>query len=102
MEIKKDIAGNTMKYKVIGEMSVDEARAFTDEVMDNIAKKNPKIEIDLSECDFMCSNGIGALAAALMVTRSRGGDLTLTAVSHNVKKLLDITALGTIIKIKQK
>jgi len=43
----------------------------------------------------------GALAAGLMVARSRGGDLKLTAVSNKIKKLLDITTLGTIIKIKK-
>jgi anti-anti-sigma factor len=100
MELKKEISGGAIKYTVIGEMSFDEAGRFTEELMSNIAKNKPMLEIDLEDCEFMCSNGIGALAAALMVARSRGGDLVLTAVSNNVKKLLDITTLGSIIRIK--
>ncbi|MFA6448404.1 MAG: STAS domain-containing protein [bacterium] len=102
MELKKEISGNKTKFTVAGEMSVEEAQAFTDALMNSIAKKKPELEIDLSDCEYMCSNGLGALAAALMVARSRGGDLVLTAVSNNVKKLLDITTLSTIINIKKK
>ena len=101
MELKKETSGNIIKYTVIGEMSFDEANRFTDELMSNIAKNNPRIEVDLADCEFMCSTGIGALAAALMVARSRGGDLVLSATSNNVKKLLDITTLGSIIRIKK-
>ena len=100
MELKIETAGGVVKFTVVGEMGVDETRRFADELMDNITKNNPQLEIDFSGCDFMCSNGLGALAAGLMVARSRGGDLKLTAVSNNIKKLLDITTLGTIIKIK--
>jgi len=102
MKIKKSTEGKVIKYTVIGEMSSDEARSFADVLMNNIRKKNPRLEIDLAECDFMCSNGLGAIAAALMVARSRGGDLVLTAVSHNVKMLFDLTNLSSIIKIKHK
>jgi anti-anti-sigma factor len=102
MEMKKETAGGIVKFTVIGELSAAEVRKFSDDLMSNIANVNPQLEIDLSECEFMCSNGLGALAAALMVARSRGGDLVLTGVSGNVKKLLNITTLETIIKIKRK
>ena len=78
MELKKETKGNIIKYTVIGEMSVEEARKFTEELMGDISKKKPSIEIDLADCEFMCSTGIGALAAALMVARSRGGDSSKT------------------------
>ena len=100
MELINEKKGGVIHIKVVGEMSVDEARRFADELMNNIDKSDPQLEIDFSGCDFMCSNGLGALAAALMVARSRGGDLKLSAVSNNVNKLLDITTLGTIIKMK--
>jgi len=100
MEIRKSKDGGTIRYKIIGDISSDEAQEFTNVIMKNIAKKNPRIEVDLSECLFMCSNGLGALAAALMVARSRGGDILITAVSDNVRKLLDLTTFSSIIEIK--
>ncbi len=100
MEIRKSKDGGTIRYKIIGDISSEEAQEFTNEIMKNIAKKNPRIEFDLSECLFMCSNGLGALAAALMVARSRGGDIVIAAVSDNVRKLLDLTTFSSIIEIK--
>jgi anti-anti-sigma factor len=100
MDLKKETAGGVIKFTVKGDVGAMEARSFADSLVDSIPKTNPQIEIDLSECEFLCSNGLGALAAALMVARARGGDIVVTVASHNVRKLFDITALGSILKIR--
>ena len=81
MELKIETAGGVVKFTVVGEMGVDETRRFADELMDNITKNNPQLEIDFSGCDFMCSNGLGALAAGLMVAGGMKVALFVGAVS---------------------
>lgn len=100
MELKSESIGGRVVFTVKGEVSATEARKFADTLMESLPNETPWIEIDLSECEYMCSNALGALAATLMVARSRGGDVVVTAVSHNIKKLFDITSLGSILRIR--
>jgi anti-sigma B factor antagonist len=99
MRIHKDMRGDVVRLKIAGDINYDVTEDFTKALMENIAKKKPLIEIDLSGCNFMSSNAIGALAAALMVARSRGGDLKLAGASKNVLELLELTTLKSIINI---
>ena len=100
MKIKSIVHGDSIRLEIIGDLNYTTEQEFTKKLMENIAGKNPQLEIDLSECHFMCSNAVGSLAAALMIARSHEGDVVLTGVSPHVKKLLEFTRLDTIIKIK--
>jgi anti-sigma B factor antagonist len=97
MKIKKTTRHGGVRIKVDGEINYDYAGEFAEILMESIPAKKPLLEIDLSDCNFMCSNALGTLAAALMIARSRGGDLKLAGASKNVLKLLDLTNLKDII-----
>jgi len=100
MQISSGTSRGTVKVYVTGDINYDSAGYFAETLIGIIPRKKPRLEVDLSECNFMCSNALGTLAAALTIARSRGGDLKLARVSENVYRLLEITNLKAIIHIK--
>jgi anti-anti-sigma factor len=60
------------------------------------------LRLDMSGCEFISSSGLGAIAAALMVARARGGNIELLNVSRNVVSLFRSTKLDSIISINKK
>lgn len=59
----------------------------------------PVVHVDLSGCDFIDSNGLGALVNASRRARERGGTLYLVAPRRPVAKLIEFAALGAILPV---
>lgn len=59
------------------------------------------LRLDMAGCEFICSGGLGAIAAALMVARARGGNIELFNVGPNVFTLFKTTKLDSIISINK-
>ena len=55
--------------------------------------------IDLSEANYISSNGIGCLIVLLTKLRNKGGELILLQPSEHIKKLLLITKLNGIFDV---
>lgn len=50
--------------------------------------------IDMSDLDFMCSEGLGAIVAAHLKCSHRGGRICLAAVTPPIREMLDVTNLS--------
>ncbi|HOO55609.1 MAG TPA: STAS domain-containing protein [bacterium] len=99
MELKIESSQNEVLITVKGDVNYDNSQDFYNEVMRAIQKENPLIKIDLSGCKFLSSNGIGTIAAAATVSKSRGGELVVTGLDSNVRHLFKITLLDSIVDI---
>ena len=86
---------------VDGDITHDFSPEFSDTLLHHINSGDLFLRLDLKACEFICSSGLGAIAASLMVARSRGGDIELTHLTHNVHTLFRTTKLDTIIKIRK-
>ena len=86
---------------VDGNIDHDNSQEFSTDLLARIHSGEIRIMLDLGACDFICSSGLGAIAAALMVARSRGGDMEALNVSHNVRNLFRTTRLNTILKVSR-
>ena len=57
---------------------------------DLIAKKHPRIVVDLSDTDFISSSGIGVLLSTVTVLRDKDGDLILMNPPKLIGDILEI------------
>ncbi len=58
-----------------------------------------RIVVDMSAVEFCDSTGMNVLLAAHRQARERGGDLSLAAPRTAVRKILDVTGLGSVFTV---
>ena len=85
-----------------GNIDHENSQVFSTELLNLIRNGGIRVRLDLAECDFVSSSGLGAIAAALMVARSRGGEMEVFNASTNVRNLFRTTKLNTIIRMMSK
>jgi anti-sigma B factor antagonist len=84
---------------VAGNIDHQNSQEFSEELLNRINCGERRLLLDLGRCEFISSSGLGAIAAALMVARSRGGDMEILNACANVRNLFKTTKLNTIIRI---
>lgn len=63
------------------------------------ANPGSRVTIDFAQVTFLDSTGLGALVSAMRQARGSGGDVALTNVAPNVRKVFDITGLDKVFDI---
>lgn len=63
------------------------------------ANPGGRVTLDMSNVTFLDSTGLGALVSALRQARDGGGDITITNVAPNVRKVFDITGLAKVFEL---
>ena len=67
------------------------------ETLQNLIKEDKKnIIVDMSDINFINSNGIGILVAGYMTVKNGGGELKLVNTSNKVSGVLSITKLNQV------
>ena len=57
-----------------------------------------RLVVDLGETAFMDSSGLGALIAGLKTARQAGGDLRIAAPGEQVRMVLELTQMHTVLR----
>lgn len=57
-----------------------------------------RVVVDLAETSFIDSSGLGALIAGLKTTRQAGGDLRIAAAGEQVRMVLELTQMHTVLR----
>lgn len=65
------------------------------------ANPGGRVTLDMSTVTFLDSTGLGALVSALRKARDGGGDITITNVAPNVRKVFDITGLAKVFELDE-
>ena len=55
-----------------------------------------KFILNLADCDYIDSSGLGELVTSFTTVRNAGGNLKLLSLTHRVRDLLQITKLLTV------
>ena len=63
------------------------------------AADHPRLIIDMSAVEFCDSTGMNVLLAAHRLARERGGELALAAPRPGVRKILEVTGLGSVFTV---
>lgn len=72
-----------------------------EEVRELIQQGHKKILLNLSGVRFVDSSGAGQLAGAFSSARHRGGELKIVKPTSQVRNLLEITRLDTLIDVRE-
>ncbi len=92
---------SVLTIKLKGELdqhSADEARVLIDKKNKN--ENFNKLVIDLKGLDFIDSSGIGFVIGRYKVIRKRKGEIEIVNAGKKIRKILDMSGIGKIIKIK--
>jgi anti-sigma B factor antagonist len=82
-----------------GEVDLALAPALREAVDALIAERRARIVLDLEQVSFMDSSGLGVLVYGMRRAGALGGMLRLAAPGEQVRRLLELTGLDTVVEI---
>lgn len=82
-----------------GSATIDQADLLNHELRGLAGEPFRRVVLDLSDMDFICSMGLGALIVAHVVSQRRKADVVLVAPQPAVREVLETTRLSMIFPI---
>ena len=99
MEIKDRQIEEVTVLTLTGSIDALTAPQITEFVQGQVANGHIKLVADMSGVDYTSSAGLRVLLGAIKETRAKSGDLRLTGVQSDVKKVLNLSGFTNILKI---
>jgi anti-sigma B factor antagonist len=81
-----------------GRLTMVHAADLREVVAQVIADGRTRIVVDLGDCQFMDSSGLGAVIGGLKAARQAGGDLRIAALQPQVMTVLQLTNLDRVLR----
>ena len=82
-----------------GEIDLHESPQVTQKLNPLIARKLPRIHLDLSRVSYIDSSGLAAFVDAMQRIQAYGGEFALIAMRESVHKIFEISRLDQVFKI---
>lgn len=82
-----------------GAATIDQADRLNRELRQVAGEPFKRVVMDLSELEFICSMGLGALIVAHIICRRRKAELVLVAPTPAIREVLEMTHLDRIFPI---
>ena len=99
MAIKAENKNGMIVCYVDGEIDINTAPDIKKGFEKILAKKAPKIVINLNKVTYVDSSGLATLVEILKLMRSYGGKMRLSNLSPKIKSLFEITKLDKLFEI---
>ncbi len=100
MTITEQFRGKVVVLGLKGNlMGEPEASLFQEKKFQLLEANRTKIVLDLSQMTIINSAGLGSLIAALVSTRTKGGDMLLAGASKSIDYVIQKVQLGKVFKI---
>lgn len=100
MEIIERQSGGVTVIAFKGEANINaNYGSFQQVVRDRMAGGQLRFVVNLAECTWLDSSGLGELIKSLVHVMRQGGELKLTNVPHKVRGLLAVTSLTQVFEI---
>ena len=102
MKITKELNIEETKWRIIpeGDIDIHTSDQFKEEVLELFNEKNLDLVIDGKKLDYIDSMGLGALIHILKELKNTEYQIYLENIKPNIKKLLEITELDKMFKIR--
>jgi anti-sigma B factor antagonist len=91
-------------FTITGELDQATAAELRDPLYEAIGGETRAVMIDMTNCGFVDSTGLGVIVEAWKQLQERNGDragLSICCVEDEVKRLLELTGLDQAIAIRQ-
>lgn len=82
-----------LEGKIIDQTTSNELSTM---VTEKLSSERNLLILNLSEVDYINSNGLNSLISILTKTRTQGGEMVIFGINEKVKKLLVITKLSSV------
>jgi len=99
MSVKTENKSGLMICRVEGEIDINTAPDIKKAFEKILAKREPKVVVNLSKVTYVDSSGLATLVEILKNMRSYGGKLKLTNLSPKIRSLFEITKLEKLFDI---
>lgn len=91
--IASEKKGNIVVLNVEGDIEFDDSIQLNETFAAVIKKDGAQIVLNLKDCNYIDSSGLGALVEGLKATQKAGGDLRLTNLNEDFKEILMMTRI---------
>lgn len=103
MELQYSELGNNIRViKLIGDLDINGVNSVDVKFSGYCSGEKPLVLVDLSEVDFIASIGIRMLTSNAKSINTRGGKLALLNPTPEVKAVLEMTGIPSIIPMYEK
>ncbi len=92
-EIVKESKGDIVILNIAGDIEFDDSIQLNETFSQSIADGNAKVVLNLKECNYIDSSGLGALVEGLKTTQKANGDLRLANLNEDFKEILMMTRI---------
>ena len=99
MAVRVETKGDITICYLDGEININSSPDIKKSIDKLIAKKAPKIIVNLSKVSYVDSSGLATLVEILKNMRVYGGRLRLTNMAPKIKSLFEITKLEKLFEI---
>ena len=94
-----DTDGNVLHVSGVTELTAVNSVGFRENVQAELRLRHQNIELDLSEIQFMDSQGLGALIAIQNRLAKRKGGLKVLNPTPQARKIFELTRMGRVFQI---
>lgn len=94
------VAGKRVTVRLTGNMYVEDAAVFREELLEHLAQGRNTIVIEMRELDYIDSSGLGVLVTIHKRALQAGGSVTLSGLRGVVKELFELTRLNKVFEIQ--
>ena len=98
IDLDTDVDTDAAVIRLRGRLTMVNAAALRSTVTDALAAGRTRIVLDLSDCEFMDSSGLGAVIGGLKTARQAGGDLRIASLTPQVVTVLQLTNLDRVLR----
>ncbi len=95
---REDLDATTAVVRPRGRLTMMATGGLRQLVADTVADGHTHVVVDLAECTFIDSSGLGALVAGLKTARQAGGDLRIARPTEQVRTVLELTNLDRVLR----
>ncbi len=82
-----------------GSCTMMESQRLADELIKAASRPRPLVLIDMSDLDFITSNGLGSIVAGFLRCRRQQGEMWLVSPRPAIHDLLQLTRLTALFKV---
>jgi anti-sigma B factor antagonist len=98
IDLETDLGRNAAVIRLRGRLTMVDAPALRSTVSAALEAGRTRLVLDLSECEFMDSSGLGAVIGGLKTARQAGGDLRIASLTPQVATVLQLTNLDRVLR----
>ena len=96
MGFKMSERGDVTLIEIGGQLIVGNRQLLKQQVLEQLEEGGRKFVVDFSNTDYIDSSGLGVLVTLSKKIREKGGEISLSSLSKDLRTLFELTKLDTL------